>query len=142
MRHHHQTGHPLSQPYTYDILHYYDFVTFHVGPIHDKFFEHPCGQVCVSLNRTWTPRDLPATPCPQICDSNDNDASTSSSSNWSSSQVGGLAFGMVLLGVALGVIGMFLKSMFHKKSDVSSSLSVLSGGNDNGKFTEVSAGDL
>ena len=109
-------------PYTYDIFHSYDFTTFHVGELADADFEQPCGIVCVSMNRTWTPNDLPATPCPQIC------STSKASSDWTSSQVGGLAFGMVVLGVVVALLGMYIGTIINKRADFGSLSSVRSRG--------------
>ena len=107
-------------PYTYDIVHSYDFTSFHVGELADADFEQPCGQVCVSVNRTWTPNDLPATQCPEIC-------STNASSDWTSSQVGGLAFGMLVVGVVVALVGMYIGTIINKSSDFGSHSAVRSG---------------
>jgi len=127
-----------SVPYTYDILHYYDFVAFHVGEPSNTYFQQPCGEVCVSVNRTWTPLDMPATQCPEICNHNDK----ASSSDWSSSQVGGLAFGMLVIGIVLTLLCMYINTLVNKKADVSSRILSGDGDADDGSRRVLSSGEL
>ena len=122
-------------PFTYDIIHSYDFTGFHVGELDDEDFLQPCGQVCVSVNRTWTPLDLPATQCPEICNANDESSSSSSS------KVAGLAVGMLLVGIVIALIGVYIyNTLVNKRADVSGRVPV----NDDGRLVVMSssAGDL
>lgn len=104
-----RTNEPLAVPYTYDILHLYDFVAFHVGTPADEHFDRPCGMECQSINSTWSSTTLSSTPCPVI---------PSSSSSWTDGQVGGLAFGMTCVGVIVALIGVYVTSLLTKSSSV------------------------
>jgi len=98
-------------PILTEIYHVYDYVKFQPGTPDPADFERPCGQTCASDDAEWSTESLSATSCPEICET-----FSSSDGDWSSSSVGGLAFGMVLVGALIGAGGLFVFSRLNMKN--------------------------